>query len=161
MADHDQRALVLVEPVFEYFEGLDVQVVGRLVEDQEIRRPGEQPGEDDPVAFAARQGLYRGHGAFGREQEALEIADHVALVTVDAHVVGAVADDVGHAFFRVEVFAQLAEIADLQRRALRDRAVLRLDFAEQDAQQGALAHAVVADQANAVAAADLAGKVIE
>ena len=55
VAHDDQRALVFVQPVLEHLEGFHVEVVGRLVEDQEVGGPGEQPGQDHPVAFAAGQ----------------------------------------------------------------------------------------------------------
>jgi hypothetical protein len=122
---------------------------------------GKQAGEDHAVALTAGQRLHRGHGALGSEQEALEVADHMPVVAVDAYIVGAVADDVGHAFFRIERFAQLAEIADLESVPWLTVPCWGWSLAEQDAQQGALAHAVVADQADAVATADLAGEVPE
>ena len=54
MAYDEQRAVVLGESVLERFECLDVEVVRRLVEHEEIGRPREQLGEDHAVAFAAR-----------------------------------------------------------------------------------------------------------
>ena len=83
------------------------------------------------------------------------------VVAVDLHVVAAVADDVGHALLGVQGLPQLAEVADLERGALLDHAVPGRDFAEQDAQQRALAHAVVAEQADPVAAHDPAGEVLD
>ena len=36
MADEDQRALIIQQHVFQKVEGLHVEVVGRLVHDQEV-----------------------------------------------------------------------------------------------------------------------------
>ncbi len=53
VAYDEQRAVVLGQSVLERFERLDVKVVRRLVEHEEIRRPREQLGENHAVAFAA------------------------------------------------------------------------------------------------------------
>src|SRR5690606_33005876 len=108
-----------------------------------------------------RERLHRRHRALRAEQEAAQITDHVALAAVDGDVVGAVADDIGHRLFRVQRFAELAEVADLDAGAQLHRALQRFDLAEQDPKQRALADAVVADEADAVAAHDLDGEVAE
>ena len=52
VAHHDQRTFVFVEPVLKHFEGFHVQVVGGLVENQEVRGLREESREDHPVALA-------------------------------------------------------------------------------------------------------------
>ena len=54
VAYDEQRAVVLGQPVLERFERLDVKVVRRLVEHEQVGRPREQLREDHAVAFAAR-----------------------------------------------------------------------------------------------------------
>ena len=53
MGDGDDRALVLVQVALEPRDGLGVQVVGRLVEEQQVRRLEEQAAEGDAAALAA------------------------------------------------------------------------------------------------------------
>ena len=59
MADKEQRSGPFDELRFEQFERLQVEVVGRLVEDEEVGRAGEEAGEEESVAFATRQSLDR------------------------------------------------------------------------------------------------------
>ena len=71
------------DQLLEQFQRLDVEVVGRLVEDQHVRGTREQPREQQPVALAARQQLHRRLRALAREQEIREVADHVPRLAVD------------------------------------------------------------------------------
>src|SRR6185295_3441264 len=54
VADDEQRAVVFGQTLFERFQRLDVEVVGRLVEHEQIRRPREELRKDHAVALAAR-----------------------------------------------------------------------------------------------------------
>jgi hypothetical protein len=55
MAHEQQRAGVRLQRGFEELERLDVEIVGWLVQHEEIRRPCEEPGKQKPVALAAGQ----------------------------------------------------------------------------------------------------------
>ena len=55
MADQDDRAVELLQGRKQDLAGQDVQVVGRLVEYQQIEGLGQQFGQDDPAFFAAGQ----------------------------------------------------------------------------------------------------------
>ncbi len=57
MADQHDGAGEVPEGVQEDFPGLDVQVVGRLVQHQEIHRPGQEGCQDDPALLAAGEVL--------------------------------------------------------------------------------------------------------
>ena len=154
VAHHQQRAAVPHELLLQHLQGLDVQVVGGLVKDQQVGGLGQEPGQDDAVALAAGQGGHRTQGALGAEKETLEIAHHVARPAVDEDVVAAVRHGVGHGLLRIQLPPQLIEVADLQVGALLHGAGVGGHLADQDAQQRALADAVVADEADAVPAHD-------
>jgi hypothetical protein len=53
--DGDDGALVVREEAFEPGDRLRVEVVRRLVEQEQIRRREEQPAERDTAALAARE----------------------------------------------------------------------------------------------------------
>ena len=55
MTDQQQGAVELRETFFKHVERLQVEIVGRLVEDEQVRGLREQTGEKQPVAFAAGQ----------------------------------------------------------------------------------------------------------
>ena len=80
VAHDEQRAFVLGEPVLERFERLDVEIVRRLVEHEQVGGLREQLGEDHAIALAARQRRDRRQRALGGEQEVREIRDDVLLV---------------------------------------------------------------------------------
>ena len=77
MGDEDQRAAVVHERVQQHFLGVEVEVVGGLVEDQEVARVQEHLGEGQPVALAARQHAHPLVDVVAAEEEAAEdVADH-------------------------------------------------------------------------------------
>ena len=63
VADHDDAARERLEPGLERAQRVDVEIVGRLVEQQHVAAGLEQLGEVDPVPLAAGQ-----------------LADHLLLV---------------------------------------------------------------------------------
>ena len=52
VADNYQAAAVAGEILFEYVQGHDVEVVGRLVENQQIRIPHQYGEQVEPAPFA-------------------------------------------------------------------------------------------------------------
>ncbi|CAB4346371.1 unannotated protein [freshwater metagenome] len=87
MGDEDDRRVQFHQRLLKPFERFDVEVVGRLVEQQHIGRASQRSGQR-----AAR------HLAAG---EAVERASEVALVEAEAE------DDVGHAVAPVVAAGQL------------------------------------------------------
>ena len=53
MGDQDQGALELEQGLFEHVEGRDVEVVGRLVEHQQVGGAKHQSRQDGPGLLAA------------------------------------------------------------------------------------------------------------
>ena len=139
-------------------DALDVEMVRRLVEQQDvvgpIGRAGQQRGERDPPPLPAGQFPDRGREPTdgGGVEPAEEAREHVPDAGVRGpHVVGDVPDDGRpHVRRRVEVVG-LAEHAEGDpARPRHPPRVGRLP-ARQHAQQGALAVAVAADDAHPVA----------
>ena len=71
VGDQHERAGELGEALLEHLERRDVEVVGRLVEDQQVGRLAHQPGDEDAGLLAARQVADRHVELLGPEQEAL------------------------------------------------------------------------------------------
>jgi len=74
VADHDQRAGPAVEEVLERGEGVDVEVVGRLVEQHNIGFRHQQAHELEAASLAAREVADQRARAVAAEAEA--IAQH-------------------------------------------------------------------------------------
>ena len=154
MADQQQRARVGLQHALQQVDGFQVQVVGGLVQHQQVGRAGKQARQQQAVALTARQGAHRRVGAVGREQEVLQIAHDVAARAIDLDVFRAWADRVGHALLGVKLLTQLIEIGNLQVGAQPHRAGVGRVFAQDELEQRGLADAVGADQADAVTAHD-------
>lgn len=53
MAHQEDRALIAVQHLEEDVERVGIEIVGRLVEHEQVRRLGEDLREQQPVALAA------------------------------------------------------------------------------------------------------------
>ena len=72
MRDHDQGAGPAVEEVLEDVQGLDVEVVGRLVEQQHVRLVEQQPQQLEPAPLATGQVADPGGQLVAGEAEPLQ-----------------------------------------------------------------------------------------
>ena len=185
--DQHDAALEVLEQVFQPGDGVEVQVVGRLVEEEHVGAGHQGAGQGHALFHAAREA---GDRQVGRQVQALQgLFD--ALLPVPA-VAGL---DLGHERFHLigvalamgdgfEALAQLADVAQafadgaLHRGAFAERGLLRhvgqldallhlhlavveLVDADHDFQQGGLAGAVAADQADALAGLQREGGVVK
>ena len=83
------------------------------------------------------------------------------FLAADFHKVVALADDVGHAGFFIQLGAELVKVGHFQLAAALDAAAVGFQLAQNQFQQGSFAGAVGADQADFVAAQNAAGKVLD
>ena len=67
MADQDDRALIVVDRLDQRLAAVDVEMVGRLVEHQDMRPMERGEGEQQPRLLAARQRLAFGIGQLRAE----------------------------------------------------------------------------------------------
>ena len=194
VGDDDHGAVARVQHLFQPPDGVDVQVVGGLVEQQDVRIGEQRLGEQHAQLPARR---HRAHGALVllqrniqpeqqlagaglggvavqlgevhlqvRDLHAVFLAhlrqrvDAVALLLDPPQLVVAHDDGIQHRVVLEGelVLAQLAEaLAGLHRHVAR----AGLQIAAQDLHQGGFSTAVGADQAVAIAAAELDGDVLE
>ena len=139
MAHHQDRAGILDQHRLEQFEGLRVQIVGRLVQDEHIRRPRKELGQQEPVSLPAGEDGDRGPDLSGRKQEVLQVADDVPGLAVHEDRVPAT----GHVLLQGLAFIQLGpeliKIGHLQTNPLPHRPCGRLDLPQEELKQGGLA----------------------
>ena len=152
MAHDEHGAGEVHEPFLQHLERLGVEVVGGLVEHDQVGRLGEEPGQEHAVPLATGEKLHRRAGAVGREQEVLQVADHVPRLAADLHRLIAVRHVVGHGLLVVELVAKLIEEGDSEIGAEPHHAGGWRELAEHEPQQRRLARTVGADDADAVAA---------
>ena len=103
----------LEQRVLEGLQGLDVEVVGRLVEQQQVAAHLQREREVEPVALAAGQdaGPLLLVGALEAERRDVGARGHLEVGDLDE--VEAVGDDLPDVLLRVEAAAALVDVGDL------------------------------------------------
>ncbi|CAJ0800102.1 hypothetical protein LMG18090_03947 [Ralstonia mannitolilytica] len=156
--DEDQRAVELGERHGQRFARVEVQVVRRLVEQQQVGALPDDERERQARLFAAGE---RGDGCSRHVAAEIEAAEKVAQLLL-AHVGGQarqVQQRRGVVVQRLELV--LGKVADLQAFAAADRARQRRQRIGQRFHERRLALAVGAQQADALAGLDRKRQVLE
>ena len=155
MGDEYAGGRALGEQVFQQLDAVDVEVVGRFVEQQQLRLEGEGEGQCRPLAFTPR-----GHGRAQVfvDPEPVQVLDQPRLGTPARALVV----DLLEMTACDQALAQRAGIGErgllldergAQPVAAADLTGVQCQLARDHAQQRRLAGAVAADQADALAAA--------
>ena len=145
MADEEHGAGVVAQQFFQQFLRVDVQIVGRLVQHQNVGGVGEQFGQQKAVALAAGKRRHGRLGAGGVEQEVFQIAHHVPFFAADFHIIVALAERVEHGVVFVQRAAELVEIRHFLLAAEADFAAGGREFAQNQLQKRGFADAVCAN----------------
>ena len=147
VGDEDDRALEGGERVLERLAALDVEVVGRLVEDQHVGAGGDQDRQREAALLAAGDVVERLlHVGAGEEEAAEQVARLLAAEP------GLALGGVEHGARPRRRLGVLGEVADLDVVAGADRAGGRLALPGEGLDQGRLAGAVGADEDDVLAA---------
>src|SRR6476469_3889437 len=113
VGDDDRTARELEQRVLERAEGLDVEVVGRLVEEQEVAALLEGEGEVEAVALAAGEDAGELLLVGALEAELRNVGPRRDLDVSDCHVVEAVGHDLPELLLGVEALTALVDVGDL------------------------------------------------
>src|SRR4029453_13131123 len=140
---------------------VDIEVVGRLVEQQHVGAALQHLGEVDAVALAARElaDLLLLVGALEVERAAIGAAGNLAVAELDD--VEPAREFLPHRLVGIERLAALVDIAQLHRRADRESARIRLVLAGDHLEQRGLAGAVGPDHADDAARRQVEGEVVD
>src|SRR5918993_2448397 len=149
VADHHGAARELLQSTLEAAQRLDVEVVGRLVEEQQVPALLEGQGEVEAVPLTTGQDAGRLLLVRSLEPERGDVRARRHLDVADLDVVEPVGDDVPQGLLRVYAAAVLLDVGELDGLADLDLAVVRLLLADQHLEQRGLAGAVGADDADA------------
>ena len=150
-----------VEGVFERAQGLDVEVVGRLVEEEDVAAGAQQLGEVDAVALAAGEqaDLLLLVGAL--EVEGAAVGAGCSSRRAELDDVEAAGDFLPDGLAGIERVAGLVDVGELDRLAEGDGAGVGLLLAGEHAEQRGLAGAVRADDADDAAGGQREGQVVD
>ncbi len=148
VAHQHDGTLEVVDGIDQRRAGVHIEMVGRLVEQQQVRGVARCQRQQQPRLLAARQHADLEIGAIARETEAAELGAHLGLA-------GGRPQGAAHVLKRrrlvVETFLLvLREVADAQARRALDLALAWLQAIRQQPDEGRLAVAILAEQGDAV-----------
>ena len=105
VGDKEEGSLVVHEQFLEQFKCLGIEVVGWLVEYQDIGWLEEEASQQKSVTFAAREHFGWHTNPVGREEKVAKIAVDMAWPTLESHGFGFTGDIPGHALFAIDLVA--------------------------------------------------------
>ena len=158
VGDHHQRGRTTDQVLGEPRDRLDVEVVGRLVEDQQVDVVEQQAGQRAAAAFSTREPVHGPVEGHVGQQHLDDLAG--GRVTRPLVVVLAGEHDLAHGVGVVEQVA-LVEVADVQPAVQRDPATVGGLPAGHQVEQGGLAVAVAPDDADALTLGDAEAHLVE
>ena len=159
--DHQDRAGIPLQILLEPAQDLQIEVVGRLVEHQQIRLLGEQPrevGAHDPAAAERARGFFKIRLL---ERQSLQDALGLWFKGMSGVFVLGVRGGQGKDGFVARRGALLRQEAQRGAPVQDDTAFVRRVFLEDEREQRRFPRAVGTDQADALAPVDLQGGVAE
>ena len=156
MGDHHHAAAEVFEEVFEHAQGLHIQVVGGLVEQQHVGGLDQQPAEMEPPPLAAGELGHRLVLLGWWKQEALQQLGGAQLLAVHCHPTGGSLNHLQHLLVGLEQhIAVLVEVGELHGGAQLQAAAAGLAPAGDHLKQARLAHPVWANDADPVFRAEV------
>ena len=158
MTDHEHASLERPERGRQGVHGLDVEVVGRLVQDEDVRVRQAQARERDAGLLAAGQEGHLLQARRARDAEGAQVAA-VLLVLLARVVLRHEGDGAGVHVQGVDVV--LGEEADAQARVLGYQPDRGLELADEELEDRGFARAVGADDADAGVELDVEVDVFE
>src|SRR5262249_46338136 len=131
--------------ILERTQRVDVEIVRRLVEEQDVAAASQQLREADAVALAARELADRLLLVASAKAGPAHVLTRVGLLLPELDVVVAAAALLPEVLLRVEPAARLVDVGELHRIADPQRAGVGLLLARDHAEERGLASAVRAD----------------
>ena len=161
VADDDDAAGEVDDGFFQGAQGVDIEIVSRFVEQQHVAAAAEELGQVDAVAFAAGKiadfFLLIGAG----EVEPGQVGAGIDFAAAHFDEVGAAGDFLVDRVVGLEGVAILIDVAELDRFADFDFALIGLLLAGDQAEERGFAGAVGADDADDAARGQAEGEIFE
>ena len=127
--DHDRAAGEVEERVLERAQGVHVEVVGRLVEEEDVAARAQELREMDAVPLAAREVLDELLLVAAAEVEPRDVLARVDLALAELDHVLVAGDLLPHRVLPVQGAPRLVDVGELDRLAHLERAAVHLDLA--------------------------------
>ena len=109
MRDRDDGAAKIRQRILQHFAGIHVQMVGRLVQQQQVVFAKHERRQRNTAFFAAGKGMNGFKHVVARKQKHAQRAAHVGLL----HLREAIPDLVQHGFIVMQCALMLIVVADI------------------------------------------------
>ena len=161
VAHHDDATRKILKIFFQYLQRLDVEVVGRLVQHQEVRIPHQHRTEVKLALLAAAQLVNVVVLLLGRKEEELQKLRSRHVLAAQIYVIGNLRNHVNHLLVFTEFQSLLREIAEANRLADVKLAAVGLNFAQQHLDEGRFSRSVITHNTHFLEAGKVVVEVVE
>src|SRR3569833_701193 len=161
MADDDGAAGKILQRLFQRAQGVDVEIVGRLVQQQHVRAGLQHLGEMHPVAFTTRQRADLLLLVAALEVERRAIAARVHFLLAEQDLLIAAGDLLPHGLAAIQRIAGLIDIAEMHGFADKEGTNNGLLLPGDHAEQRGLAGAVRTDHTDDATGRQLEGEIVD
>ena len=151
VAHHQHHAGERDQRLLQHAQRRQVEIVRRLVEDEEVAAVFQDAREQQPAALAAAQVFHLRRDAVVGEQKPLEIGAQRNLAVAEDDELRAVADFLQHRAFLAQLQPALVHVVELRELAGLHRAFGGRELADDDFEQRGFAEAVPPADADALA----------
>ena len=162
VAHYDDATRKILKIFFQYLQRLDVEVVGRLVQHQEVRIPHQHRAEIKLALLAAAQLVNVVVLLLGRKEEELQkLRSRHVLAAAQVYVIGNLRNHVNHLLVFAEFQSLLREIAEANRLADVKLATVGLNLAQQHLDEGRFSRSVITHNTHLLEAGKVVIEVVE
>ena len=161
VGNDDDRAVEHRECFFQHPQRGQIEVVGRLVEHDDVAAVFQNLGQHQPRPFATGKQIDALVDALVVEEEAAQVVARAQRLVAEHQLFIAVGNFIEQRARAVELHPRLVDVVDLHPLARDGRALGWFDLAEAKFEQGRLAHAVAADDSGALAGAQAEREIAE
>ena len=163
MADDQHGPRIVADHLLQEVERFKIEIVRRLVQNQQVRGLRQRTGQHQSAALAARQHADRGPRLLGREQEILHVARDMLRLSTDRHIVAAAHRSSPLPASKPDRAPRASGRASPCRASFQAArpASVGLESAGDEVEQRRLASTIWADDADAVAALDADREILD
>ena len=150
VGNEQEGSFVVYQQFLQQFEGLCIEIVGRLIQDENIGRLKEEAGQKQAVALSSREHLGRHPYAIRGKEKILQVGVDVDGASLECHGFRSAGHIVPEALFPVDLIAELVKVDDLESGSELHLPLRGSQFIEEQFEQGCFSTSVGADDPDLV-----------
>ena len=159
---YDNATGEILQVFLQHLECLDIKVVGRLIEDQEVRIPHQHRTEIELALLASTQLIYVVVlFLWSKEEELQELRSRHVLAITQVDIIGNLSNDINHLLVFLELQSLLREITEANRLTDVKLTAIRLNFTQEHLDEGRLTRSVITHDTHLLESGKVVIEVIE